>query len=110
MARVTPLAIVVFALFAATASAQSPVEKGKAVYAAQKCSICHSIEGTGNKKGALDGVGAKLSAAEIHSWIVNAPDMAAKAKADRKPPMKAYTALSKDDVDALVSYLASLKK
>ena len=110
MARVTPLAILLFAFFASAASAQSPVEKGKAVYAAQKCSICHSIEGVGNKKGALDDVGSKLSAAEIRSWITNAPDMATKAKAERKPPMKAYTALSKDDVDALVAYLSSLKK
>ena len=30
-------------------------------------------------------------------------------KATRKPDMKAYT-LPKDDVDALVAYLASLKK
>jgi cytochrome c1 len=36
--------------------------------------------------------------------------MAAKTKADRKPPMKAYTDLSKADVDDLVAYLQTLKK
>jgi cytochrome c553 len=37
--------------------------------------------------------------------------MAAKAKATRKPPMTAkYAALPKDDIDALVAYLSSLKK
>jgi hypothetical protein len=36
--------------------------------------------------------------------------MAAKAKIDRKPPMKAYTDFPKDKVDALVAYLSSLKK
>ena len=36
--------------------------------------------------------------------------MAAKTKAERKPPMKAYPNLAKDDLDALVAYLASLKK
>ena len=36
--------------------------------------------------------------------------MAAKAKADRKPPMKAYPNIAKEDLDALVAYLASLKK
>jgi cytochrome c1 len=51
-----------------------------------------------------------MSAADMRAWITNAPDMAAKAKADRKPPMKAYTDLSKDDVDSLVAYLQSLKK
>ena len=83
-------------------------EAGQKVYAAQKCSICHSIAGTGNKKGPLDGIGAKLSADEIRQWITDAPAMSAKAKATRKPPMKAYM-LPKDELDGLVAYLRSLK-
>ncbi len=86
------------------------VEKGKQVYAAQKCGICHSVAGVGNKKGSFDGVGSKLAAAEIRQWIVAAPEMAAKTKAERKPAMKAFPNLAKDDVDALVAYLHSLKK
>ena len=35
--------------------------------------------------------------------------MTEKTKASRKPEMKSYT-LPKDDVDALVAYVASLKK
>ena len=97
-----------FLLGAATTQAQS-VEAGQKVYMAQKCSICHSIGGTGNKKGALDGIGAKLSADDIRKWVTDAPAMAAKAKSDRKPPMKAYM-LPKDELDSLVAYLASLKK
>lgn len=95
-----------------TAFAQTPaqIDAGQKVFAAQKCSICHSIAGQGNKKGVLDGIGAKLSADEIRLWITGAPDMAAKAKAERKPAMKAYTSLSKDDLDALVAYVQSLKK
>lgn len=110
MTRITPVFIVFLLLFAPYASAQSPVEKGKAVFAAQKCSICHSVAGVGNKKGALDDVGSKLSAADLRNWIVAAPEMSAKVKAERKPAMKAYTTLAKDDVDALVAYLATLKK
>ena len=60
--------------------------------------------------GPLDDVAAKLTAADIRAWIVSAPDMAAKAKADRKPPMKAYTDLPKEDLDDLVAYLQTLKK
>jgi mono/diheme cytochrome c family protein len=93
---------------AARVPAQS-VEKGKGVYTAQKCSVCHAIGDVGNKKGSLDNVGAKLSAADIRSWITAAPDMTAKTKAERKPAMKAYAALSKDDVDNLVAYLQTLK-
>ncbi len=62
---VTGLGFVVFALIssAGIASAQdaAQVTKGEQVYAAQKCSICHSIAGKGKKANPLDGVGKKLS-------------------------------------------------
>jgi hypothetical protein len=41
---------------------------------------------------------------------MNAPEMAAKIKAERKPAMKVYATLPKDDLDGLVAYLSSLKK
>ena len=104
------LGVVLGSGLAANAFAQGPAARGEAVFAEQKCSMCHSIADKGNKKGPLDGIGAKLSADDIRKWITSAPDMAAKAKADRKPPMKAYTTLSKDDLDNVVAYLASLKK
>jgi mono/diheme cytochrome c family protein len=85
------------------------VEKGKQVFAAQKCSLCHSIAGKGNAKGSLDSVGSKLTAAEIKQWLTDPVGMAAKAKAERKPPMKAKP-MPAEDVDALVSYLETLKK
>jgi mono/diheme cytochrome c family protein len=103
------LATLVLGAFAATASAQDA--KGAKVYADQKCSVCHSIADKGNKKGPLDDVGTKLNSAEIHEWIVDPVGMTAKAKAARKPPMPAkYASLPKDDLDALVAYLSSLKK
>lgn len=86
------------------------VERGQKVYAEQKCSLCHSIAGVGNKRGALDGVGSTLSAADTKQWIVAAPEMTAKTKAERKPAMKAYPNIPAADVDALVAYLQSLKK
>jgi mono/diheme cytochrome c family protein len=82
---------------------------GEKVYTAQKCSACHAVAGKGNKNGALDEVGSKLSADEIRQWIVDAPGMTAKAKATRKPPMKSYM-LAKEDLDNLVAYMQSLKK
>jgi mono/diheme cytochrome c family protein len=91
-----------------TAYGQDLASKGKDVYAAQKCGICHAVAGIGNKKGALDAVGAKLSADDIRAWLLDAPAMAAKAKAERKPAMKSYM-LPKDDLDALVAYLQTLK-
>ena len=107
MMRVVFLAALGVTLTSAV-SAQDLAGKGKDVYTAQKCNVCHAIAGAGNKKGALDGVGAKLSAADMRSWITDAPTMAAKAKAERKPVMKAYM-LAKDDLDALIAYLQTLK-
>ena len=100
----------VVAAFAGPASAQDTA-KGAKVYADQKCAMCHAIAGKGAAKGPLDGVGSKLKPEEIREWIVDPIGMAAKAKATRKPAMQAkYKALPKEDLDALVAYLASLKK
>lgn len=103
------LAVAGLALSATAASAQTPAEKGQAVYTAQKCMMCHAIAGKGNAKGSLDDVGKKLTADEIRQWIVDPATMTAKAKAERKPAMKAYPALPKADLDALVTYLSGLK-
>jgi len=109
MLRNTALVAAGFCLFLSPLASAQSVDQGKTVYADQKCSICHSVAGTGNKKGPLDKVGAMLSADDIRAWIVDAPAMAAKTKADRKPPMKAYSTLAKADLDSLVAYLQSLK-
>lgn len=110
MIRIACAVFVALGYAATAASAQSleQIEHGKKVYAAQKCQACHSIHGAGNKKGPLDDVGARLSKDEIESWIVSAPEMTAKTKAARKPVMRAYK-LGKDDLDALVAYMQSLK-
>jgi len=113
MTRIVPITLLLVLGLAGSVAAQdaAKLDKGKQVYAAQKCQACHSVAGIGNKKGALDDVGARLKEDAIRQWIVSAPDMAAKAKADRKPPMPAkFASLPKDDLDALVAYLSSLKK
>jgi mono/diheme cytochrome c family protein len=83
--------------------------KGEALFTAQKCTMCHAVAGKGNKKYPLDGMGAKLSAADIKEWLVN-PD-AMHAKKGDKPvmKMKSYKSLSAEDIDNLVAYVSSLK-
>ena len=94
----------------ASAQVQKPLERGMSVYTTQKCSACHAVGGRGNAKGALDDAGSRLSADEIRQWIINPAEMTKKTKAERKPAMRAYPTLSKDDVEALVAYVLSLKK
>lgn len=93
----------------ASASAQDAAHGAK-VYTAQKCNVCHSVSGKGNAKGPLDDVGKRLSADDIRAWIVDPAAMTAKTKAPRKPPMPPkYSKLPKEEVDALVAYMLSLK-
>ena len=96
-------------LVVSAAGAQDQIARGAQVYADQKCSMCHSIAGKGNAKGSLDGVGSKYSTADLKAWMVDAKGMTVKTKAARKPDMKNYT-LPEPDLDALVAYMASLKK
>ena len=104
------IALAALALLAALpAGAQDLKTKGEKIFTDQKCSLCHSVAGKGNVKGPLDDVGTKLQPADIRAWITDAKGMTAKTGATRKPEMKQFT-LEKDDVDALVAYLTTLKK
>lgn len=107
---VAGMAVALMTAGSAAAQDKAMVDKGEKLFTAQKCTMCHSVAGKGNKKGPLDGVGSKLKADEIHQWLVNPAEMTAKTKAARKPAMKSYDKLPKDDIDALVAYLQSLKK
>jgi len=93
------------------AAAEDAVARGKRLFTESKCTMCHSVAGKGNPKGALDGVGARLVPADLRKWLVEPKVMAAKAKAkvERKPAMPSFETLKKEDLDALVAYLATLK-
>ena len=109
---VTTLALALSISAPVPAAAQEPAQlkRGAEVYAAQKCQVCHSIGGKGGKSSALDGVGSKLSAADIRRWITNPTEMTAKVNSTKKPPMPAkWASLPAADLDALVAYMASLK-
>jgi mono/diheme cytochrome c family protein len=88
------------------------VKAGMALYATLKCSTCHSIAGEGNKRYPLDGVGSKMSEADIRLWMTAPADMEAKLK--EPPRLKMSTAMRSKkmtdaDVDAVVAYMLSLK-
>jgi mono/diheme cytochrome c family protein len=95
---------------AAPAYAQGDAKLGEKLYTEQKCGMCHSIAGKGNAKGPLDDVGSRLKSDDLRLWLVDAPAATAKHKAVRKPAMKSYASLSKEQVDALVAYMQTLKK
>lgn len=110
--RIVPAFVLGMFLIAVPASAQdaAAIAQGQKVYAANKCGVCHSVAGKGNKKGPLDEVGMKLKAEEIREWIVNPKEMTKKTDAKRKPVMKEHPKLTPADVAGLVAYIQSLKK
>jgi cytochrome c2 len=83
----------------------SKIAKGKGVYELRKCKMCHSIGGEGNKKTPLDGVGSKFDEATLRKWVISPKEM----KPEVKKPDFSKT-ITGEDLDALVAYLASLKK
>jgi len=104
------LAALVWSAGSAAAQDKAAIDRGIKVYAEQKCGVCHSIDGKGNVKGPLDSVGLRLSADDVREWMLRPAEMHKKTKAERKPFMRAYPNLPKDDLDAIVAYMLSLKK
>jgi mono/diheme cytochrome c family protein len=109
MKRLVGVAIGIAVLLAAArAMAEDKVQQGAALFASQKCTMCHSVAEKGNKKGPLDDVGGKLKADDIRAWLTEPEAMREKTKATRTPAMK-DPKLGKDQVDALVAFLLAQK-
>ncbi|TVQ98037.1 MAG: cytochrome c [Deltaproteobacteria bacterium] len=87
----------------AAAVADGLVERGMEVYEALRCASCHAIDGVGSPRSPLDGVGSRLDADEIRLWIVDPQRM---RPGIRKP---AYDDLARDDLEALMAYMESLR-
>ena len=85
------------------------VARGKELYAQNRCSFCHSVAGKGNPKGPHDGVGLRYDAAGLREWLVDPVRMARQTKATRTPPMIPFKDLPREDLDALVAYLSTLR-
>ena len=90
-----------------------PVLAGRRVYDTRKCATCHMIAGRGNIRFNLDGVGARLSEAELRRWLTDTAEM---ERAMPKQPavrmsewLKTKRKITDADLDALVAYLSSLK-
>jgi mono/diheme cytochrome c family protein len=107
---VVAVGLAVMSGVAASAQDAQKVAQGKKLYDELKCGTCHMVEGKGGKMAsALDGVGSKLTAADLKLWLTDPAAMHAKAATKPKVMMK-KTERPDADLDALVAYLQSLKK
>jgi mono/diheme cytochrome c family protein len=108
MRKLSGVLIGMFVLAIAAPAAAQDHAAGKKVYADNKCGVCHSIAGVGNKKFPLDAAG-KMKADDIRAWLVDAKGQADKEGKKMAMAMKSYKTLPPADLDALVAYLQSLK-
>lgn len=92
---------------AGVAAAGDPV-KGQKVYEAQKCSLCHKINGVGSPLSSdLSAVGTKRDAAWFAKYLVNPTVLDPK----NPPKIKMQPVKVKgQDLDDLIAYLGTLKK
>jgi ubiquinol-cytochrome c reductase cytochrome b subunit len=80
------------------------VERGLSVYGEQGCAACHSINGSGSAAGPdLSNVARRRDAAWMTRFIPAPEKMKAGAE------MPAYDSLSKEELDAVVAYLQTLR-
>ena len=118
--KISVIAVIGAVMLGGTAGMAAPqdaakIAAGKQLYTTQKCATCHSIKGVGasGKAGsALDGVGAKLTEADMKKWFVAPAEMEAKLPKKPMVTMSGYMKthkLTDADVDALVAYMMSLK-
>jgi mono/diheme cytochrome c family protein len=82
--------------------------RGRAVFERRGCGGCHSAAGAGGGRLALNGVGGRRSRAELRAWTTGEGAAAAElppATVRRKQDLGMPAA----DLEALISFLASLK-
>jgi cytochrome c len=89
---------------------RSAVERGRKIYDEEKCSTCHQVAGQGNRTFPLDGVGTRLSDADLRRWFTHTREM--EDALPRRPGIRMSSRrydFDAEELAALVAYLRTLK-
>jgi mono/diheme cytochrome c family protein len=89
----------------ARGAADGATPRGRFLYEANGCARCHSIGGAGSPRAPLDGVGDRLSAAEVDAWITADPAIAHALPGPVVAAKSAYRTMSDADRRALADWL-----
>jgi mono/diheme cytochrome c family protein len=86
------------------------LERGRTIYVQQGCATCHAIAGSGNPRHPLDGTGDRWTTDELPHWILGTGVAADELSTAVRRRKQRYQNLSPEDLNALVTYLSSLKE
>ena len=81
---------------------------GIGIYAQQGCAMCHSIQGQGNPRYPLDGVGNNLSIEEIHNWVIGDESIKDQLSMNSYKLKQLNRELTDDELQLLVYYLQNV--
>lgn len=85
------------------------IKRGMQVYDQQNCAMCHAIEGRGNPRYPLDGVGEKRSVEELLHWVIGDASIKDQLSAGSYRLKQTHRELPGDELETLIYYLQSLK-
>jgi mono/diheme cytochrome c family protein len=85
------------------------VARGRAVFEAQSCERCHSVEGRGNPRSPLDGVGARLAPDALLEAVTGTGAAADDLSRSTVRAKEGFGRLPPGDLAPLVDYLSSLR-
>ena len=80
------------------------------MFAERGCTGCHSAGGVGSPRIPLDGVGARRTRASLRAWTVGAEALTDSLAPSTLRRKQEYGRLPTAELDALVAFLASLKR
>lgn len=85
------------------------IARGRVIFEEQNCATCHAIEGTGNPRYPLDGIGSRLSKDELRMWITGTGEAADVLPVSIVKRKQRYREMPAADLNALVEFLLNLK-
>ena len=81
-----------------------------ALYGRNGCATCHSIGGEGNPRYRLDGCGDRWDVDELRAWVTGTGVAAGLLGEGMRRRKSRYKNLPAGDLDAIVLYLATIRK
>ena len=88
-------------------SQNKPEPEGAAIYKEKNCGTCHSINGLGNPRFPLDGIGSRLNPNELREAITGTGSGASKISRAVRQRKARYAEMPEEEMSKLVDYLSA---